>query len=732
MQSDRIWVTGVGVVSSLGAGAPASFARLVAGERGLAPLRLFDAAGQRAAMVGSVNLAGYLPPAGPKPWSRTSLLALRAADEAMAEAGLGKGHGRRVGLVVGGTTGGMFETETLLADLHTDPDRTESLREMISQPLTATGDRLASVLGPFCRVRTLCSACSSGANAFVVGALWLLQGDVDAVVVGGSDGLCRLTLSGFNALAATDPDPCRPFDVNRKGLNLGEGAGFAVLERSSGARRPIAELAGWAIGAEAHHITHPEPSGAAAARVIERSLSRARLAPREVDYVNAHGTATPHNDVMEAGALQRALGAEVERIPVSSSKGQIGHTLGAAGAIEAIFAALAVKGQVVPPTAGLATPDPACRLVHVLGEGRRARVRAALSNSFGFGGMDTVLVLTEPELSPAPSVHARQVVVTGVATLTARGMDDDATARDLVVAVDAPRGPIPSGPIAADVGALLATDRARRLDRPARLGAAVAERALLRAAGQVPLAVTETGVVLGTAFGSLDASAAFMHRIFERGPRFASPAEFPNLVPSAPVGHASIYLGLQGATLATADLATSGESAVAQAIELVAAGEVDAVVAGAVEEASTLVERIQACLEGADVRGARRPRSEGASALVVEEASHASRRGARPLAVVRAVHEWTDLRPHLVAPRDASRARVVSARDDAEVRALVQDSGWGSVPRARAAPVAGDHEGLGGVVLAAATALLGQADVDEVLVVGVASGRGYAFLLGSP
>ena len=244
----------------------------------------------------------------------------------------------RVGLVVAGTTGGMFETEPLLARLHADPHHTDSLLDMISHPLTATGDRLVTHLGPFCRVlRSLCTACSSGANALIVGALWLLSGEVDAVVAGGKRRLCRLTLSGFNALAATDPEPCRPFDVNRKGLNLGEGAGFVVLERASTVRArgaaPIAELAGWALGAEAHHITNPEPTGAAAAEVIQRCLTRAGLAASQVDYVNAHGTGTPLNDPMESAALHRVLGRDVERVPVSSSKGQLGHTLGAAGAV---------------------------------------------------------------------------------------------------------------------------------------------------------------------------------------------------------------------------------------------------------------------------------------------------------------------------------------------------------------------------------------------------------------
>jgi 3-oxoacyl-[acyl-carrier-protein] synthase II len=608
---------------------------------------------------------------------------------------------------------------------------------MVSQPLTATGDCLARALGPFCRVRTLCSACSSGANALAVGAIWLLSGEVDAVVAGGSDGLCRLTLSGFNALAATDPDACRPFDVRRKGLNLGEGAGFAVLERSSSVRarggEAVAEVAGWGIGAEAHHVTNPEASGAAAARVITRCLRRAGLSPADIDYVNAHGTGTLLNDPMEAAALRIALGRDVERVAVSSSKGQIGHTLGAAGAVEAIVSALAVREQLIPPTMGLVEPDAACALVHVLSRGRATRVRAALSNSFGFGGMDTVLALTEPELGPPPARGARRVVVSGAATLTARGLDDGDTAAALVDGSLDAAPPAPAGSLGFEVAAHLDASRARRLDRPARLSVIAAERALAQAqAGAGRLRMTDVGIILGTAFGTLDASAAFMHRLLDKGPRLASPAAFPNLVPSSPVGNASIYIGLQGPTFATADLGTSAESAVTQGIELIAAGDADVVVVGAVEEASVLVERVLPafCPGWPSPTQPSRPRSEGAATLVLEAEEHAVARGAQPLAFVEACCSWTDGRGGpIVGPRDPARARVVSAHDDAEVTATLAGTAWATAPRTSVSPSAGDHEGIGGTALVAAIAMVHRGLAAEVLVIGTTCGRGYAITL---
>ncbi len=733
----RIWITGAGLITALGTNTRETWERLLAGERGLGPVDLFDVTAQRAKVAGSVR--GVVLPDHHGEWSRTSAFASLAGREALAEAGVDT-RGARVGLVVGSTTGGMFETEARLAKLHAEPHSHEgkqALLDMLSHPLTSTADCLAKSLGPFTRSRTVCSACSSGANALAIGALWLLEGSVDVVLAGGTDGLCRLTWSGFNALNAIDPGPCRPFDRGRRGLNLGEGAGFAVLERASRARargkEPIAELAGWALAAEAHHITNPEARGTTAAATLKAAMSRAGLSPQKVDYVNAHGTATPLNDPMESAALAAALGDEVRRIPVSSSKGQLGHTLGAAGAIEGILAALAVRHGAIPPTAGLEDPDPACPLVHVTGKGRAGRVRAALSNSFGFGGMDTVLVLTQPELGPAHGTEARRVVVTGVATLTPAGLLGAKGSAELL---SGPPRAVGAGRLDVDLGSMLDVTRARRLDRPARLGAVVSAHALAEAGASALARPARAGVVLGSAFGSVDPSAAFIHRVFDKGPRFASPAEFPNLVPSSPVGHVSIYLGLRGAALSTADLATSGESAVAQGAAFVAYGEADVLLAGAVEEASDIAERILVGLFARSQAELDTPRGEGAAVVVLEAEDHAVARGARVLARIDQICEWQNGAPNPLAavrpPRDSARARVILARENGGADALLEETAWRAAPRLLVGPRAGQHEGLGGIAIAAAAGLIGEGTAQEILVIGLSKGRGYALTLASP
>jgi 3-oxoacyl-[acyl-carrier-protein] synthase II len=734
----RLFLTGIGVVTPLGIGTEVTWSRLVRGERGIGPLGLFTTEGYRGRLGAEVHgLPNEMPSRAA--WSRTALMAYLAAREAIVSARLGTGQaersgrldGKRVGLVVGGTTGGMLENEELLARAYDEPSRHDELRGLLSHPLWATADRLGEMLGPFARVRTLSSACSSGANALVVAAAWILSGAVDTVVAGGTDGLCRLTFSGFNALAAIDPEPCRPFDSRRRGLNLGEGAGFVVIERDDVARArgaaPVAELAGWALGAEAHHITNPEPSGSTAASVMTRALARAGLTPRDVDYVNAHGTGTPLNDPMESAAIVRALGRdEVARVRVSSSKGQIGHTLAAAGAIETAITALVIGRQTLVPTAGLEEIDPACAaLSHVRGEGERARVRAAITNAFGFGGMDSALVLSEPELGPEHAPARRSVVVTAAASFTAHGLLGTRESAALLAAAS-------SSPALPPLEPFLDLDRARRLDRPARLGAIVVERALADAdKGAVDR--PPAGVILGSTFGSIDASAAYMHRIFDKGPRFASPADFPNLVPSSPVGHVSIYLGLHGPVFAAAELGASGECAVLQAAELIAAGEGDVIVAGDMEELNGVVDRALTTLF-ARGDGTHAGRCEGGAAVVLEAEDAVRARGAAPIARLAAFTSWHggEASFTLPAPNDVAAARVVLAFPAPGLDALLGPAGWGSVARALCPPSADGREMSGAVPLAAAVSLLARGEIREALLVGLAKGRGYAMLFVAP
>jgi 3-oxoacyl-[acyl-carrier-protein] synthase II len=736
-----IVVTGLGALTALGANVAETWDRVVRGDRAFSEVSLFSCDGYR------VRIAAEVPGLrreGLDDFSRTSELAIHAAREALASAGLAgpaatAARPRRIGLVVGGSTAGMLETEMLLAvglspNGGVDPAvPNDELRRMLSHPLSAPTDRLARELGPFARVRSLSSACSSGANAMLVGATWLELGLVDAVLCGAADALCRVTLSGFNALGALDPEGARPFDRRRRGLTLGEGAGFVVLERAESAaarsKDAMCTLLGWSACAEAHHITNPEPSGQAPSRAMLGALARAGLTPADVDYVNAHGTGTPLNDAMESRALIRVLGDRTPRVPVSSQKGQFGHTLAAAGAIEATLTATAIMKGIVPPTGGLEDPDPECALRHVR-EAEPHRIDVALSSSFGFGGMDTVLVFGRADAEARPlarRARPRPVVVSGAAVITPAGLFSGTDVADV------PARDCEGDGITFDLAAELDPERSRRLDRVSRLAAIACGRALGDDA-------KDAGVVLGNAFGAVDGTSVFMRRVREKGARLASPADFPSLVPSSPAGHVSIYLGLAGPTLVVADLATSGECAVTQGWELVAGGESDRVAVVAVEEKSIIVDQVFRVFFGPDrgdpAWGDRPLRREGAGAVALAAEEVAVARGLPILARVEHVLSWwnDDAMIADVAPPPAGSATgavVVIGTPGAAIDKVLERAGWASCRRISCAERAGSHEAAGGIAVAVAAATLARdTTIDAVLCVGIARGSGYAITLG--
>ena len=253
---------------------------------------------------------------------------------------------------------------------------------------------LANRLGLYGPRETLVTACSSGAAALAVGADLVATGMADVVLAGGVDAITRICYLGFNALKLLDPEPCRPFDRERRGMSIGEGAGFLVLESADRARlraaRVYAELAGYGMTTDAHHVTSPDPEGHGMARAMIEALARSGLAAADVGYANAHGTATPQNDRVEARALRAVFGAE--GLLVSSTKSMIGHTMAAAGSLEAMATVLALVHDVIPPTAHLDSPDPEVAFDCVPHRARHVAVEHAISNSFGFGGQNVSIL----------------------------------------------------------------------------------------------------------------------------------------------------------------------------------------------------------------------------------------------------------------------------------------------------------------------------------------------------
>ena len=386
---EAIAICGLGAVCSVGANTDELRASLRAGRPGLRPMSRVAIDGLAARPVGEVLAL----PGRPEDGTATHRLAVAAAREAVRA--LPPAPPERVAVVFGTTTGGIGGSERwYLAHLAGRAEPTDALRRHAASTVSHAVADAVGAAGP--RL-TLSTACSSGANALLLGADMLRAGDVDRVVAGGADSLTWITVAGFSSLRLMADSPCRPFGVDRAGLNLGEAGAALVLERGSDLRarggRALAWLAGAGCTCDAHHMTAPAPDGARVVAAIRDALRAADLDSSDIDYVNAHGTATPTNDIAEARALRQVFGSDMP--PVSASKSFLGHTLGAAGAIEAVISVLTLHDGVLPATLNTREPDPEAPPDLVLEPGRRADPAAVLSTSFAFGGNNAALVLTK-------------------------------------------------------------------------------------------------------------------------------------------------------------------------------------------------------------------------------------------------------------------------------------------------------------------------------------------------
>lgn len=389
----RVAVTGLGAVSPFGLGVKAYWDGVRSAVSAIRPLTLLDPEGFRCRI--GAEVPGPLP--GSPRRSRADRLALAAAREALDDGGLDRTERREAALVVGAVGGGMFEAEAWYWPLRRQRHR-GPLAPLRSVMPAAHAEMLAARLGLGGPRATVVTACSSGATALAAGAELIRDGVAPAVLAGGTDALTRLCFMGFNALRLLDPQPCRPFDRDRRGMSVGEGAAFVLLEDLERARargvRVWAELAGSGVTTDAYHPTSPDPAGHGMARAMRAALADARLPAAEVGYANAHGTGTVQNDRIEARALADVFGEG--RLLVSSTKSMIGHTMAAAGSLEAVATILALVHELVPPTVHLTTPDPEVPFDCVPGIAREAAPGAAISNSFGFGGHNVTLLFRRP------------------------------------------------------------------------------------------------------------------------------------------------------------------------------------------------------------------------------------------------------------------------------------------------------------------------------------------------
>lgn len=407
----RVVITGLGAITPIGNDLESYLKGLQSGQNGVDQITLFDASSHAcrfAAEVKSFDPTGKLEPKESKRWDRFSKFGVIAAKEALNHSGLiiDNSNSGRIGVIIGSGVGGLLTMETQAHVLENKgASRVSPFTVPMMIPNMATG--LAAIAlgakGPSSAVST---ACAAGSNA-IGDAFRLLQlGKADAMVCGGAEAsITPLGVAGFasaKALSFRNDDPStasRPFDSQRDGFVIGEGAGVLILETLDHALKRDAtihaEIIGYGTTCDAHHITSPTPGGVGGAEAMKLALIDGQINPEEVDYINAHGTSTPANDSNETSAIKAALGNHAYQVPTSSTKSMTGHLLGGSGGIEAVACALAIKHEIIPPTINYSNPDPNCDLDYVPNQAREKKLGVVLSNSFGFGGHNVCLAFRQ-------------------------------------------------------------------------------------------------------------------------------------------------------------------------------------------------------------------------------------------------------------------------------------------------------------------------------------------------
>lgn len=515
-----MYIADAGIVSPLGTGLEATEQALLRNRSAIGPMNLFPL------LTAAPPLpVGQVRDSLPRPdLPRSHRLALAAATQAMRR------HGKEPdAIVLGTTTGGILTTEELLRQncCERDKYRYHGLGTIV--------DILAAEYGCDGPVVTISTACSSGAVAIALACKMLRRGMVRCVLAGGVDSLCRLTYFGFPSLQLVDPERCRPLDRNRHGMAVAEAAGFLLLT-SDKPDAPLAEVLGAGLSCDAYHPTTPDPEGRGAARAMEAALANAGLSTADIDYINLHGTGTKDNDLAESRAI---LSLFPRLPPVSSIKGATGHSLAAAGVVEAVVAIQAVAGDLLPANTGCREPDPELAITPIA-EVTEAPVGAVLSNSFGFGGNNCSLVIAETDRFPAPEKHEvfSPLAVHGLSCLSGAG-NTEATLERLQ------NGQAVIGKAAGEVISRgLDPGLIRRLKQLPRMAMSLARQA-------VEEARPPSMVIMGTGWGALTETHDFLDRLYTTDEQFPSPTDFVGSVHNGPAGQVAIMLGATGANITT-------------------------------------------------------------------------------------------------------------------------------------------------------------------------------------
>ncbi|MDP8208793.1 MAG: beta-ketoacyl-ACP synthase II [Candidatus Electryonea clarkiae] len=408
--ADRIVITGMGIVTPLGIGVEQSWNDLVAGKSGAAPITRFDASGFKTTFgceVKGFDPLDYMDRKEAKRMDLFCQFAIAASEEAIVSSGLDLDNDidrDRIGVLIGSGIGGMTTYESQIIRLSQLGPRKVSpffIPMMIGDIASGQVSIKWNFSGPNYAVQ---SACATASHAIGLAYMHLQAGDADVMLCGGSEAPINATgVAGFNSMHAistrnAEPEKAsRPFDIDRDGFVIGEGAGIFILETEEHALKRgakiLGELAGYGFSGDAYHLTAPAPGGTGAVKSMQAAMKKAGCKPEDIDYINAHGTSTPHNDQTETAAIKTAFGDHAYNLAVSSTKSMTGHLLGAAGAVEMFVSLMAVRTGIIPPTINLDNPDPECDLFYVPNKSVKRDVETSLSNTFGFGGHNASIIV---------------------------------------------------------------------------------------------------------------------------------------------------------------------------------------------------------------------------------------------------------------------------------------------------------------------------------------------------
>ena len=552
----------MGLITPLGKTVAETQCAILQGQRGFKRISIFSTPGDDAFLVGEI---GGLPEGNGLP--RTHILARIAAEEAMTGSEQPPGA-----IIVGTTTGGMAETEKNLRKHKPSP---ASYRYHGAGSVAAY---LASILGCAGPVITVSTACSSSATAIKVALEMLRQKRIESVLAVGADSLCRLTYYGFKSLQLIDPAGARPFDLNRKGMTVAEGAGAIFLQGADHVpENAIAEILGAGLSCDAFHPASPHPEGRGALEAMKTALRDAGVSPLDVDYINLHGTGTIDNDFSESAAVNRLFG---NTIPCHSSvKGAMGHSLAAAGAIEAIISVMAMKNSMVPPNTGCKVPDPTLNMNPVR-EPLKKNIRTVLSNSFGFGGNNAAVVMGTPgnpvkdndPTSDLPLTIAGRSLVSGAGFMaeTVKAVSQGKDCKGILSEKELTRN--------------LPAKTVRRMKRLPRMVLSLGMDALENSG----LKEGPVSLFFGTGWGSLSETFNFMTQLIDSDDRFASPTDFIGSVHNASAGQAAIQFQATGPNITTTGGNYSFEQALLTASLLSRGSDAPVLVIGGDESHETL------------------------------------------------------------------------------------------------------------------------------------------------